>query len=114
MDKGVVYIIKMPVYGMLLDEWKKIQRVCNDLEKVLLYGIIEHHTQRKLLGIIPLPDKYVCKVYPQILVRNCYNDRIYEAELSALSFGSQRLLMCDVLNLESRLRNKCEELKEKS
>lgn len=114
MDKRIIYITQKLVYGMLLDEWGKVQRCCNDLEDVFLWGIIEHHSQRKMLGIIPLPDKYVCKVYPQILVRNSYNNRIYEAELSVLSFGSQRLLKWDALDLESRLRNKCEEFKEQS
>lgn len=64
MDKRIIYITQKLVYGMLLDEWGKVQRCCNDLEDVFLWGIIEHHSQRKMLGIIPLPDKYVYKVYP--------------------------------------------------
>lgn len=112
MDKRVIYITKKPVYGMLLDEWEKVQRCCNDLEEVFLYGIIEHHSQRKMLGIIPLPDKYTYKVFPHIHVRNKYTSRVSTAEPNVLSFESKKRLMEEKQNLESRLRNKCKQYKQ--
>lgn len=111
MVKRIVYRTKISVYDMILDECKKNKCSWNKLEEVWLYGIIEYHSQRKLLGIIPLPNKYVYKVYPRILVRNTYNDMIYDETPRILSFCSKRQLMWDTLTLESRLRNKCEEFR---
>lgn len=107
MEKRIIYSTEVSVSNMMLEVEKEMKICGEEVKKVFLIGHILRSSQRKLFGIIPLPDKYTYKVCPHIHVRNKYTSRVSTAEPNVLSFESKKRLMEESQNLESWLRNKC-------
>lgn len=88
-------------------------KICGEeIDEVYLMGLILRRSQRKLLGIIPLSNKYTYKVFTHIFVRNKYTGSVHATVPSLLSFESKKRLMEETQNLESWLRNKCKQYKQ--
>ena len=112
MEKRIIYRTEVSVSNMMLDAERQIRICGEEVKMVYLTGHILRYSQRKLLGIIPLPNKYTYEVCPHIYVRNKYTDTISKAKPNVLSFESKKRLMEETQNLESRLRNKCKQYKQ--
>lgn len=112
MEKRIIYSTEVTVSNMMLEAEKEMKICGVEVKKVFLMGNILRSSQRKLFGIIPLPDKYTYKVCPHIHVRNKYTSRVSTAEPNVLSFESKKRLMEETRNLESWLRNKCKQYKQ--
>lgn len=111
MEKRIIYSTEVSVSNMMLEVEKEMKICGEEVKKVFLIGHILRSSQRKLFGIIPLPDKYTYKVYPHIHVRNKYNSKVSTAEPNVLSFESKKRLMEEKQNIESFLRKKCNDYK---
>lgn len=107
MKKRVMYRTEVSVDNMILEAEKGIKICSKEVKEVLLIGYIFHCSERKLFGMIPLPNKYTYKIYSCMYVRNKYTGRVYTAKPSVLSFESKKRLMEEKQKLESWLRNKC-------
>lgn len=105
MEKRIIYNTEVSVSNMMLEAEREIKICGEEVKMVYLMGLILRRSQRKLLGIIPLPNKYTYKVFLHIYVRNKYTVRT--AKPNELSFESKKRLMEETQNFESRLRNKC-------
>ena len=112
MEKRIIYRTEVTVSNMMLEAGKKMEICSEEVKEVFLTGYISHYSQRKLFGLIPLPDKYVYNVYPYLFVSNKYTNEIYVKAPSSLSFESKKRLMEEKQNLESWLRNKCKQYKQ--
>lgn len=112
MEKRIIYRTEVSVSNMMLESEKGMEICSEEVKEVFLAGYISHYSRRKLFGIIPLPDKYVYKVYPHLIVRNKYTNNVYVKSPSFLSFESKKRLMEETQNLESWLRNKCKQYKQ--
>lgn len=112
MEKRIIYRTEVSVSNMMLEAEREIRICGEEVNMVYLTGCISRSSQRKLLGIIPLPDKYTYKVCPHIYVRNKYTDKVSKAKPNVLSFESKKRLMEEKQNLESWLRNKCKQYKQ--
>lgn len=110
MEKRIIYSDKCTIKNLMLEAEKSMKICGEEIDEVYLMGYILRRSQRKLLGIIPLPNKYTYKVFPHIYVRNKYTVRT--AKPNELSFESKKRLMEETQNLESRLRNKCKQYKQ--
>ncbi|WP_418850938.1 hypothetical protein [Prevotella sp.] len=107
MKKRIIYGTKVSVDNMILEAEKEMKIYYEEVAEVFLMGYIYLCSQRKLFGIIPLPNKHDCKVFTHIFVRNKYTGRVHATVPSLLSFESKKRLMEETQNLESWLRNKC-------
>ena len=112
MEKRIIYHTEVTVSNMMLEAEKEMKICSEEVKMSYLTGCISHYSQRKLLGIIPLPDKYTYKVCPHIYVRNKYTDKVSTAKPNVLSSESKKRLMEETQNLESWLRNKCKQYKQ--
>lgn len=112
MKKRIIYSTEVSVSNMMLEAEREIKICGEEVKMVYLTGSILRSSQRKLLGIIPLPNKYTYKVFPHIYVRNKYTDTVSTAKPNVLSFESKERLMEETQNLESWLRNKCKQYKQ--
>ena len=112
MEKRIIYRTEVSVSNMMLEAEKGMEICSEEVTEVFLAGYISHYSQRKLFGLIPLPDKYVYKVYPYLIVRNKYTNNVYVKSPSFLSFESMKRLVEETRNLESWLRNKCKQYKQ--
>ena len=112
MKKRIIYGTKVSVDNMILEAEKEMKIYAEEVAEVFLMGYIYLCSQRKLFGLIPLPDKYVYNVCPYLFVRNKCTYEVYLKELSFLSFESKKRLMEETQNLESWLRNKCKQYKQ--
>lgn len=110
MEKRIIYFTEVSVSNMMLEAEKSMKNCGEEIDEVCLMGCILRRSQRKLLGIIPLPNKYTYKVSPHIYVRNKYTVR--SAKPNELSFESKKRLMEETQNLKSWLRNKCKQYKQ--
>lgn len=111
MEKRIIYSTEVSVSNMMLEAEKEMKICGEEVKMVYLTGHILRSSQRKLFGIIPLPDKYTYKVCPHIHVRNKYTSRVSTAEPNVLSFESKKRLMEEKQNIESFLRKKCNDYK---
>ena len=112
MKKKIIYGTKVSVDNMILEAEKEMKICSEEVAEVFLMGYIYLCSQRKLFGIIPLSNKYDCKVFTHIFVRNKYTDKVHATVPSLLSFESKKRLMEEQQNLESWLRNKCKQYKQ--
>ena len=80
MEKRIIYRTEVTVSNMMLEAEREIRICGEEVKMVYLTGCILRSSQRKLLGIIPLPDKYTYKVCPHIYVRNKYTDKVSKAK----------------------------------
>ena len=112
MEKRIIYFTEVSVSNMMLEAEKSMKICGEEIDEVYLMGLILRRSQRKLFGIIPLPNKYTYKVNPHIHVRNKYTDDLHTAKPNVLSFESKKRLMEETRNLESWLRNKCKQYKQ--
>lgn len=112
MEKRIIYRTEVTVSNMMLEAEKRMEICSEEVKEVYLAGYISHYSQRKLFGLIRLPDKYVYNVYPHLIVRNKYTNKVYVKALNVLSFESKKRLMEEKQNLESWLRNKCKQYKQ--
>ncbi len=112
MEKRIIYSDKCTIKNLMLEAEKSMKICGEEIDEVYLMGLILRRSQRKLLGIIPLPNKYTYKVFPHIYVRNKYTDTVSTAKPNVLSFESKKRLMEETRNLESWLRNKCKQYKQ--
>lgn len=112
MEKRIIYNAKCTIKNLMLEAEKSMKICGEEIDEVYLMGLILRRSQRKLFGIIPLPDKYTYKVFPHIYVRNKYTDKVRTAKPNELSFESKKQLMKESQNLESWLRNKCKQYKQ--
>ena len=97
---------------MMLEAEKGVKICSEEVKEVSIMGHIYRYSRRKMFGLIPLPDKYVCEVCPHLIVRNKYTNNVYVKSPSFLSFESKKRLMEETQNLESWLRNKCKQYKQ--
>ena len=111
MEKRIIYSTEVSVDNMILEAENEMKIYYEEVAEVFLMGYIYLCSQRKLFGIIPLPDKYTYKVYPHIHVRNKYTSKVSTAEPNVLSFESKKRLMEEKQNIESFLRKKCNDYK---
>lgn len=111
MEKRIIYSTEVSVSNMMLEAEKEMMICGEEVKMVYLTGYILRCSQRKLLGIIPLPNKYTYKVFPHIFVRNKYTDTVSTAKPNVLSFESKKRLMEEKQNIESFLRKKCNDYK---
>lgn len=112
MEKRIIYRTEVTVSNMMLEAEKGVKICSEEVEEVFLAGYISHYSGRKLFGIIRLPDKYVYKVYPHLIVCNKYTNKVYVKSPNSLSFESKKRLMEEKQNLESWLCNKCKQYKQ--
>lgn len=112
MEKRIIYSTEVSVSNMMLEAEREIKLCGEEVKMVYLTGYILRCSQRKLLGIIPLPNKYTYKVFPHIYVSNKYTDTVSTAKPNVLSFESKKRLMEETRDLESWLRNKCKQYKQ--
>lgn len=112
MEKRIIYSTEVTVSNMMLEAEKGVKICSEEVKEVSIMGHIYRYSRRKMFGLIPLPDKYVYEVCPRLLVRNKYTNEVYMKALSTLSFESKKRLMEEKQNLESWLRNKCNECNE--
>lgn len=113
MEKRIIYRTEVTVSNMMLEAEKGVKICSEEVKEVSIMGHIYRYSRRKMFGLIPLPDKYVCEVCPRLLVRNKYTNEVYMKALSTLSFESKKRLMEEQQNLESWLRNKCKQYKQR-
>lgn len=107
MEKRIIYNAKCTIKNLMLEAEKSMKICGEEIDEVYLMGLILRRSQRKLFGIIPLPNKYTYKVFPHIYVRNKYTNKVSSVRPNVLSFESKKRLMEETQNLESWLRNKC-------
>lgn len=112
MKKRIIYGTKVSVDNMILEAEKEMKIYDEEVAEVFLMGYIYLCSQRKLFGIIPLPNKHDCKVFTHIFVRNKYTGSVHATVPSLLIFESKKRLMEETQNLESWLRNKCKQYKQ--
>lgn len=79
-----------------------------EAREVLLKGTITRCTERRLFGIIPLKDKYECKI--EIIPGTKQGRTLY---VKKLTFESQKRVAQEKRELEAFLTNKCKEYKNK-
>ena len=89
MEKRIIYRTEVSVSNMMLEAEKGMEICSEEVEEVFLAGYISYYSRRKLFGLIQLPDKYVYKVYPHLIVRNKYTNNVYVKSPSFLSFESK-------------------------
>ena len=80
---------------------------------VWLLGAVERHTERKLLGFIPLPNRYVWSI---VMVEEIETKKGTKSRLpkeDSLTFDSRKRLSEARLAMEKLLRHKCKEYKER-
>lgn len=112
MEKRIIYSTEVSVSNMMLEAEREMKICGEEIDEVYLMGLILRRSQRKLFGIIPLPNKYTYKVFPHIYVRNKYTNKVSSVRPNVLSFESKKRLMEETRNLESWLRNKCKQYKQ--
>lgn len=105
MKREVIYSTKLSVRNIL-----KAQENARPTT-VWLLGSVERQTDRKLLGFIPLPDRYVWSILTveEIEAKNGTKSRILKDD--ELTFESKKRLGEERLNMEEWLRGKCKEYK---
>lgn len=106
MKKEIIYRTQTTVMGMLRDG------STNEV-RVLLKGEIARCTDRRLLGVIPLPDRYKWKVTVGEQVKIGRGCAIQSLNENSLTFNSRKCLTKERLYMEGWLRNKCKEYKKK-
>lgn len=112
MEKRIIYFTEVSVSNMMLEAEKSMKICGEEIDEVYLMGLILRRSQRKLFGIIPLPNKYTYKVFPHIYVRNKYTNKVSSVRPNVLSIESKKRLMEEQQNLKSWLRNKCKQYKQ--
>lgn len=106
MKKEIIYRTQIGVNGVLAQE-------SFGARKVTLKGVIARCTERKLLGIIPLPDCYKWEVQTVETVKTKAGDTDRTLREDRLTFESRKRLAEERQNLEAWLRNKCKDYRKK-
>lgn len=89
MKKRIIYGTKVSVDNMILEAEKEMKIYYEEVAEVFLMGYIYLCSQRKLFGIIPLPNKHDCKVFTHIFVRNKYTGSVHATVPSLLSLKAR-------------------------
>lgn len=106
MKKEIIYRTQISVKGVLSKESYGARRVT-------LKGVIARCTERKLLGIIPLPDCYKWEVQTMETIKTKAGDKDKTLREDWLTFESKKRIAEERQSLESWLRNKCKEYKKR-
>lgn len=106
MKKKIIYRTQISVNGVLTKESFGARRV-------VLNGMIARCTERKLFGVIPLPNcyKWETQTLEKMETKDGEIDRTLREEW--LTFESKKRLAEERLSLETWLRNKCKEYRKK-
>lgn len=111
MKKEVVYGVHQEIKDVCLcPEWNSSVYT---LSLAVLVGYVTRHTQRKLLGVIPLADKYVWRVDTLVSLTGVKCDGWHKGNEEHLSFESRKRIAEERLKMEFFLRKKCHEYKKK-
>lgn len=102
MKREIIYRIQKGVIGLH-------SNIEFEAREVLLKGTITRCTERRLFGIIPLKDKYECKI--EIIPGT--NKQGRTLVVKKLTFESQKRVAHEKRELEAFLANKCKEYKNK-
>lgn len=112
MKKELVYRVLQEVKDVSLNpEWHSSVYT---ISLAVLEGHVTRHTQRKLLGVIPLADKYVWRVDTWVSLTGTKCDGWHKGNEEHLSFESRKRIAEERLKMEFFLRKKCHEYKKKS
>lgn len=112
MKKELVYRVLQEVKDVSLNpEWHSSVYT---ISLAVLEGHVTRHTQRKLLGVIPLADKYVWRVDTLVSLTGVKCDGWHKGNEEHLSFESRKRIAEERLKMEFFLRKKCHEYKKKS
>lgn len=79
----------------------------------LLRGIVKHQTNRRLLGLIPIPDRYVWSISVSDIVKTRNGAFAKDMNEEMLTFESRKILMSEKQDLKVLLANKCKDYKKK-
>lgn len=101
MKREIIYRKQKGVIGLHSDSEYEAR-------EVLLKGTITRCTERRLFGIIPLKDKYECKIE---IIPGTKQGRTLDVK--KLTFESQKRVAQEKRELETFLTNKCKEYKNK-
>lgn len=111
MKKELVYRVLQEVKDVSLNpEWHSSVYT---ISLAVLEGYVTRHTQRKLLGVIPLADKYVWRVDTLVSLTGVKCDGWHKGNEEHLSFESRKRIAEERLKMEFFLRKKCHEYKKK-
>lgn len=111
MKKELVYRVLQEVKDVSLNpEWHSSVYT---ISLAVLEGHVTRHTQRKLLGVIPLADKYVWRVDTLVSLTGVKCDGWHKGNEEHLSFESRKRIAEERLKMEFFLRKKCHEYKKK-
>ena len=111
MKKEVVYRVHQEIKDVCLGpEWNSSVYT---ISLAVLEGHVTRHTQRKLLGIIPLPDKYAWHIDTWVSLTGTKCDGWHKGSEEHLSFESRKRIAEERLKMECFLRKKCHEYKKK-
>lgn len=111
MKKELVYRVLQEVKDVSLNpEWHSSVYT---LSLAVLVGYVTRHTQRKLLGVIPLADKYVWRVDTLVSLTGTKCDGWHKGSEENLSIESRKRIAEERLKMEFFLRKKCHEYKKK-
>lgn len=111
MKKEVVYRVHQEIKDVCLGpEWNSSVYT---ISLAVLEGHVTRHTQRKLLGIIPLPDKYAWHIDTWVSLTGTKCDGWHKGSEEHLSFESRKRIAEERLKMEFFLRKKCHEYKKK-
>lgn len=105
MKKEIIYRTQIDVNGVLTKE-------SFGARSVTLKGVIARCTERRLLGIIPLPDCYKWEVQTVETVKTKAEDKDRTLREEWLTFESRKRLAEERQDLEAWLRNKCKEYRQ--
>ena len=106
MNKEIIYRTQITVKDILAKDPSAERRV-------LLKGEIARCTNRRLLGIIPLPDSYKWETMAVETVKAKSGDMERALHENTLTFESRKRLAEERLALETWLRGKCKEYRRK-
>lgn len=111
MKKELVYRVLQEVKDVSLNpEWHSSVYT---ISLAVLEGHVTRHTQRKLLGIIPLPDKYAWHIDTWVSLTGVKCDGWHKGSEENLSIESRKRIAEERLKMEFFLRKKCHEYKKK-
>ena len=80
---------------------------------IWLFGAVERQTKRRLLGFIPLPDRYVWSIVTVEEIETKKGTKSRLPKEDSLTFDSRKRLQDERLHMEEWLRGKCKEYRKK-